>query len=215
MFDSDLERFAGIIGALARTFDREADEALLLGYKMGLDDLPIEDIEKAVATAMRTCDHLPAVIVLRKLTGEMTAKDRAVVAWGVFEQAVVRIGSNKSVEFDDPVIHATVRNHGGWERCCQLPESEFDKWLRKDFLATYTTLCSTGISEEAGQPLIGEHAMSNSMNGYHDHVKPPLRITTGLPPHKNLRLLGGRLSRPALAAPSTTDLTAAIGVEKP
>lgn len=214
MNNSDIDRFTSAIGGMARTLNSQADEALFYGYSMGLDDLPIEVIERAVITAMRTCSYMPTVVELRKLSGEVSSADRAIVAWGVFEGAVIQHGSYKSVCFDDPVIHATVRNHGGWERCCQLPESEFDKWLRQDFLKTYTALCSTGISHEAAQPLIGSHEANNRMNGYLDQVKPPLQITTGLPAHKNLRLIGGQPSRPALPAPSTTDLTAGIGEEK-
>ena len=198
MRDTDLERFGGMIAALARTFNTEADEALLLGYKMGLDDLPIEDIEASVATAMRTCDRLPPVIVLRKLTGESAADDRALVAWSVFQKAVVEHGFYTSVNFDDPVIHAAVRNCGGWLRCCELSGEEFNKWLRKDFLKAYTAFCSTGISREAAAPLIGFHDAGNAMNGYHDHIKPPLLIATGLPAHNNLRRLGGKPSQPAM-----------------
>jgi hypothetical protein len=213
MNDSDLERFAGIIGALTRTFDREADEALLFGFKMGLEDLSIESIESAVATAMRTCEHMPNVATLRRLTGEATTDDRAILAWAAFERAVVREGAYASVEFDDPVIHATIRNHGGWQRCCGLPCEEFDKWLRKDFLATYSALCSTGISREAGAPLIGICEASNRMNGFQEAVKAPRLITTGLPAHKNLRILGGPSPQPALLGHDTIALNAEIGKE--
>ncbi len=213
MKENDRPRFTELVAGMSRTFGQEADEATYDGYWLGLSDLTIEAIQTAVATAMRTCEHMPTVVALRKLTGEITTPGRALVAWGVFERAVVQHGADRSVEFDDPVIHAVVRNHGGWPRCCQLPVSEFDKWLRQDFLKTYTALCSTGISEEAGQPLIGEHDSSNAMNGYHKHIKPPLQITTGLPVHANLRRLGGPPTRPALSAPDTNQLTAEIGKE--
>lgn len=212
MTPEDRPRFVELISGMTRTFGREADEATFTGYEMGLGDLTIEAIEEAVMTAMRSHDHLPTVRALRRLTGELSAADRAIIAWGAFEKAVVEQGGYTSVKFDDPVIHATVRNHGGWPRCCQLPASEFDKWLRQDFVKTYTALCSTGISAEAGQPLIGEHDSSNAMNGYHKHVKRPLAIATGLPPHANLRRLGGPSTRPTMG---TSQLTAEIGKENP
>lgn len=210
----DIDRFTNAIGGLARTFNSQADEALFIGYKMGLDDLPIEAIETAVGAAMRTCEHMPTVVALRKLTGEASSDDRAVVAWSVFERTVVCEGAYTSVDFDDPVINAVVRSCGGWQRCCGLPEEEFDKWLRKDFLKAYTALSSAGISREAAAPLIGIHDAGNSMNGYHDHVKRPKLIATGLPAHANLRILGGDPSRPALPGPPKAALTAEIGTEK-
>lgn len=211
MFDTDRERFMGLIAGLSRTFGREADEATYTGYELGLGDLTIEAIQTAVGTAMRTCEYMPTVVALRKLTGEASTDDRAIMAWAAFEKAVVCEGAYTTVEFDDPVINATIRNHGGWQRCCGLPCEEFDKWLRKDFLATYAALCATGISAEASKPLLGIHDATNTMNGHHKAVKKPLLIATGLPAHKNLRILGTPSLKPAIEGPLIGDLTGDIG----
>lgn len=182
--DQEREQCVKLIAALARTFGRDADEATFTGYELGLSDVPLDRIQQAVVRAIRERKFMPTVAELRELAGELTADVRAVKAWDAFQRAVVRHGSYKSVDFDDPVINATVRNQGGWERVCGLPVSEFDKWLRKDFERCYTALCQAGVGPDAGAPLLGYHDRNNMANGFAEHVKPPLRITTDLPPHR-------------------------------
>jgi len=195
MIETDRPQFVLAMAAMAATFRREATEALLTGYWMGLNDLPVEDINQAVARAMRTKTFMPAVAELRELAGEMTVDQRAVKAWGAFEMAVKAHGGYASVDFDDQTINATIRNLGGWERLCELPASEFDKWLRKDFAKAYHGLASTRLSAEEAAPLIGEHDRTNRFNGFTGAIKPPLQITTGLPPRRIA------LPRPAASAP--------------
>lgn len=60
----------------------------------------------------------PADIV-RALEGTHT--DRALVAWGKALEAMQRVGSYRSVAFDDPAIHATVEDMGGWPKLCSEP----------------------------------------------------------------------------------------------
>lgn len=182
--DQDREQFVKLITALARTFGRDADEATFRGYELGLSDVPIDRIQQAVVRAIREKKFMPTVAELRELAGELTPDVRAVKAWDAFQNAVVAHGSYKSVDFDDPVINATVRNLGGWERVCGLPVDEFDKWLRRDFERCYQAFCQAGITSEAGAPLLGHHDRNNLTNGFVEHVKPPLRITTDLPPHR-------------------------------
>lgn len=182
--DQEREQCVKLIAAMARTFSRDADEATFTGYELGLSDVPLDRIKQAVVRAIRELKFMPTVAELRELAGELTADVRAVKAWDAFQKAVVRHGYYKSVDFDDPVINATVRNLGGWERVCDLPASEFDKWFRKDFERCYKAFCQAGIGPDAGAPLLGYHDRNNMAGGFIEHVKPPLRITTDLPPHR-------------------------------
>ena len=182
--DHDRVQFVKLITALARAFNRDADEATFTGYELGLSDVPLDRLQQAVVRAIRERKFMPTVAELRELAGELTPDVRAVKAWDAFQKAVVAHGSYVSVDFDDPVVNATVRNLGGWERVCGLPVSEFDKWLRKDFERCYTALCQAGIGPDAGSPLLGFFDRSNLSNGFDKHVKPPLRIATDLPPHR-------------------------------
>lgn len=203
--DHDRAEFVKLVTALARTFGRDADEATFTGYELGLSDVPIDRLKMAVVRAIRERKFMPTVAELRELAGELTPDVRAVKAWDAFQNAVVAHGSYVSVDFDDPVINATVRNLGGWERVCDLPVSEFDKWLRKDFDRVYKALCQAGIGPDAGAPLLGYHNRNNLAGGFGKHVKQPLRIATDLPPHRLGVERVSNESRPAkMLAPELT-----------
>lgn len=185
---NDAERFRNCITALAEAYRQKITPATLLGYEMGLDDLPISSIERAVRKAIRTCKFMPAAVELRELAGEIPASARAALAWAAFERGVMEQGGYRTVLFDDPLINATVRNLGGWMRVCELPASEFDKWLRKDFERVYNAYAASGVGREAMIPMCGICSQTNSGLGYEDY-NPPVLIETGLPAHPDVPLL--------------------------
>jgi hypothetical protein len=183
MLESDRAAFVVAIEALAATLRQETSQALFTGYWLGLKDLPLANVQAAVARALRQCKFMPSVSELRELAGEMRPDQRAVVAWDAFYGAVRTVGWYGSVRFDDPVIHATVRNLGGWCKVIERIEDEdsTDKWVRKDFERVYQALAETGIGAEQAQPLIGHANAQNALKGHHEFVEEPVLITTGLP----------------------------------
>lgn len=187
MLESERPEFAMQINALASSFRTEADEAMLEGYWIALSDLTLEAVRMAVARAIRECEHFPRGKELRELGGELGPQGRAVLAWMAASKAVKKIGAYQSVDFDDPVINATIRAMGGWERFIEVSPEDFDKWTRKDFEKIYLSLAQRPIGDEAGAPLIGIIDRTNGFGGY--EIKEPLRITTGLPP---LQITGAR-----------------------
>lgn len=180
----DLCRFRNAIAGMALTFRQTTPEALYDGYWMGLEDLSVEAVERAVTRAIRRCKFMPTVVELRQLSGEMTIEARAVKAWDAFNRAVSSHGYYHDVDFDDRVINATVRNLGGWEAVCSIEGAkEWDVWLRKRFIETYQVLADSGISPEAAMPMGGFFNRDNAFRGYLDALKPPALIECGLPPH--------------------------------
>lgn len=201
--DEEDEKFSGLITAMAATFGREADTAMMSGYEMGLGDLPIEAIARAVRTAIRTCKFMPTAAELRDLAGELSPQDRAIRAWDAFAGAVQRLGYYRSVDFDDATINATVRSLGGWERVCVIDDhKEFSTFLRKDFERIYISLYRGGISAEQAQPLIGYSQKENQLKGYGGQefngvkINQIERVVTGLPPARVA--IGGPREQPLL-----------------
>jgi len=181
MLKSEKVDFALVINSMAAMFRQEPTKALLHGYWLGLQDLDLKAVELAAVRAMRTKTFMPSVVELRELTGELTHGQRAMKAWAAFELAVVQHGGYASVTFDDSILTATIRNLGGWQRLCEMPTSEFQKWLRKDFERVYLGLLDTTLNAKDTTPLIGIHEQTNRFNSCREAVKPPLQITTGLP----------------------------------
>jgi hypothetical protein len=197
---TEMERFASLISALAAAKGRECDEAMLLGYEMGLDDLPVEEIERAVRESLRDRNpHMPAPGELREFAGDARPEDRAALAWEAVLRAIPSIGGYRSPDFDDPIINATVRSMGGWVALCDQTVEQQDRFTRAQFLKTYAGLTRTGISPELGAPLIGiaeKHNATHRLEGY-DASAP---IATGLPwAGKPVKRLGeGRQGVPLL-----------------
>lgn len=174
--------FVIIITALAEAFNRKATEPLLLGYWMGLGDLEFAAVEHAAARAMVECKFMPVPAELRQLAGGILPADRAALAWEAFIKALQLHGCYVSVDFDDKLINATVRNLGGWLQVDERLEQDGDIWVRKDFERVYQAFLRTGVSTSQALALGGIHESNNLLNGY--EVKSPCLVLTGLPPHR-------------------------------
>lgn len=182
----EIETRTGLIAALAAAYGKEADQPLLMAYNMALSDLPLTAINSAVHKAIRECKFMPTAPELRELAGVMRVDARAVLAWDAVKRAVSRQGGYRSITFDDPLINATVRNLGGWERFCETERGEqFDVWLRKEFERVYASLHRTGISHEMARPLCGIIDRTNATLPGDDkgHFQ---EAVTGLPAIKGL-----------------------------
>lgn len=178
--------FVEVIEALAATFGREPTQAMLTGYWMGLEDLELVAVKRAAAKAIASDKFMPVPAVMRELAGELSPKQRAVLAWGAFKSAVDTHGFYASVDFDDQTINATVRNLGGWMPTLDQMETEGDKWIRKDFERVYEAFAATGIGPDLARPLLGQHEQNNIQSGHHKAIKPPVLVITGLPVRKRI-----------------------------
>lgn len=72
--------------------------------------------------------------VVRQLSG--TATDKAMIAWGKVFDAAGRVGAYTDVVFDDPVIHATIEDLGGWPKFCRTETAELS-YLQHRFSESY------------------------------------------------------------------------------
>ena len=123
---------------------------------------------------------MPTPAELRELAGELTPKARAIIAWGVLSREAQR-GYYETVEFDDPIVNAAIRNIGGWEYVTTIDDKrEWESFVRQRFEAAYVALYQRGISIGQGAPLLGYHERENALSG-HDTSQPIRRIETGLP----------------------------------
>lgn len=177
MLDSDKTAFAEIMAGLAITFSADANRVLLQSYWAALQDLELADVRRAAGRALRELKFFPKPVELRELSGALSLDDRAAVAWGAFAKAAACVGAYSSVAFDDPLIHATVRNLGGWQALCAKPKEDFDVWVRKDFERTYAALAAAGVTAEQSAPLAGSHELHNGARGF--ACEAPARIAAG------------------------------------
>lgn len=199
---AERDRIVNCVTVLCEAVGRTATKATMLAYLVGTDGLSVEAIERATEMALRRPDKwMPSPGELAQLAGETSHSDRAVLAFQVLKTHCSRVGSFRSVDFDDPLINATVRNLGGWTRACEMPESEFDTWYRKDFCQVYEMFCRTGASPEMVQHLVGESEKSNRAHKFLEAAeRDVVKVATGLPwAGEPVNLLGGDAAKSALA----------------
>lgn len=188
------EGIGAAVALLAEAFNREATEVTYRAYIAGLEGLSVEQIVAGVNRALRECKFMPSPAEIRELSGELKAQDRAVKAWTAFEAAVMEHGGYRTVDFDDVVINATVRNLGGWEFVCDMSVREFENFLREKFLKAYTSLYAAGVGEEEAAPLRGTFDRENARHGHQPQQVQV--IVTGLPPSPRApRIAGSNLPR--------------------
>lgn len=131
-------RLAILVSTLAEAFRQTSSDAMMLAYDIGLRDLPLADIERAVMTAIRDSKFMPTVSELRRLAGVKTAESRAILAWNIVLDTVP-IGSYKHVDFEDKAINAAIRSMGGWPALLDRSGDDFYVWARKAFIEAYET----------------------------------------------------------------------------
>lgn len=209
MHSSERAEFVNVISAMAATFGREGSEALLTGYWMGLSDLSVQAVKSAAHAAIHHCKFMPVPAELRQLAGELLPADRAVKAWQAVIAAVRRHGYYQTVDFDDPLTNATLRNlWHDWSAFDDALEAQDEHWLRKEFERVYQSLVRSSVNADAARPLVGWFEKTNRMNGHIEAVRPPVRIACDLPPCK---VLGGQ-SRPARITGEVSRLASPVGV---
>ena len=186
---SDRKRCLGLISALAATFGKEVDEAMLMGFDLGLSDLPPDDVERAVRRAIRECKFLPTVRELRELAGEMPVESRAVIAWGEVRRAISREGGYRTVSFSDGACNAAIRQMGGWARICQYTTDEIDRVVGPQFKKSYAALTQFGFSGELAAPLPGLIAADNAGKGAEEWNPAIAYVETGTTNGKPVKVI--------------------------
>lgn len=164
------------------------DEQVQAWYVM-LQDLTAEELQRGIVTTIRTHEYagFPPIGTIRKNAvgrdqAALSVEDRAIVAWGAIKRSVAIHGAYATVQFDDPIVTATVMELGGWVRFCDCEAGEpFDVWLRKEFERTYTALMAAGVTAERTQPLAGICDATNSATGHSDR-EAVRQVDTGLSP---------------------------------
>ena len=192
MNELDRRGFSNVMQLLAVTYDKEATVDLIEAYWAALKDLPLDDIKRSASQAMRRLEWMPKPAQLRKLAGDVEPDHRAAIAWEVVRKALNQHGTYRSVDFDDPVINATIRNLGGWIELGQKDSKDFDVWTRKEFERIYQAIYASGVTEEASAYLTGKTEHENA--GRYE-VEPPVKVRLSLPPPNVKRLSSGTVPK--------------------
>lgn len=138
MNEIDKARFQQHLTGVMSFYRQDASPFALSVWWLACKAFDFEQVSKALTGHAMDPDRgqfapKPADIV-RQLGG--TSTDKAAVAWGKAYEAAARVGAYTDVVFDDPVIHATIQDLGGWVKFCRT-ETEELSYLQHRFTESY------------------------------------------------------------------------------
>lgn len=111
-------------------------------YFLALSNLTAEQLNNAFISMIRNrvYKNFPQVAEIIQYalgTNENTLNSRIVIAKETLKKAIMKYGSYASVQFEDLGIHAVIDSLGGWQKLCNMAESEFQKFMTFEFQKVY------------------------------------------------------------------------------
>jgi len=180
MTDADAERFDAGMRALGETFQKEPTAFQQEIYFQTLQDLTVEQFEKACIQIIKTrtiTGTFPLVAEIREAVkgGEESVEARIAIAWDMLMYAVERHGHYDSVRFDDPIIHTILKSWGGWLQWSGTVTNDELKWARKDFEKLYRAYATLEVRPD--NYCIGAIEHENGLAGFSEFSGPVIAIS--------------------------------------
>lgn len=153
--------FAECVALLCASVGKEMTLEQSKAWYAMLGDLRVEQLKAGIIATIRsyTFAGFPPIGVIRDncgaKSGTIATKDRPTLAWGEVRRQISRCGYMDSPKFDDQIIHATIRQLGGWVALCDSTSEDL-VWREKDFLRTYAALMPLNLPDEQTVRLAGE-----------------------------------------------------------
>lgn len=138
MRDSEKLKFGETLTDVMGFYKQDLSPFALSVWWQACQSFDFEQVAKALTAHAMDPDRgqfppKPADIV-RQLAGTRT--DKAMIAWGKAIDAASRVGAYTDVVFDDPAIHATIEDLGGWPKFCRTETAELS-YLQHRFSESY------------------------------------------------------------------------------
>ena len=158
MNPSEKPEFAKLITDVLGYYRQDASSFTLSLWWQACQGFEVAQVSKALSGHAMDAErgvYAPKVAdVVRVLAGTMT--DRAALAWGKVLGAMSAVGAYSDVVFDDPAIHATVEDLGGWVKVCRGETAELG-CLQHQFCQLHKAYTAQGKFEYQRR-LIGERS---------------------------------------------------------
>ena len=138
METTDKKRFVELITGLAQTFITDISLTDIENYWLFLRNYSLADFEKAVVNYCRSPEGHRFMPKPGELIAalEGNALQQAQQAWTKVMNAIRRIGGDKTLVFDDALIHAIIDDMGGWVRLCEMQIKD-EPFKQREFEGRY------------------------------------------------------------------------------
>lgn len=162
MTKKDMPEFIKILTGLAAMFDRPLTALIRDMYFTALSGLTIEQINTAGNQLARTATFFPKPVdFINAIQGNI--ETATIGAWEKVLKAKSKAGQYQSVQFNDPVIHSTIKLMGGWVSLCRLEGHDDEKWQRIEFEKIYKAM--QGLNKDHPVYLPGLSEIDNEARG--------------------------------------------------
>lgn len=145
MRPSDKPDFYGLISDVLGYYGKSASDFTLQVWWQACQNFEMEQVSKALSAHAADAEHgqfAPKVAdLVRILQGTNT--DRALLAWGKVLEAISAVGAYQDVVFDDPAIHASISDCGGWTKICRGDMAELS-YVQHRFCQSHKAYTSRG-----------------------------------------------------------------------
>lgn len=185
MDDKEKPEFGARILAIGLLYEKQITKVVIDLYWTALRDLELAEIEKALQTHMRDPDKGRFMPKPADLRGHVCKPEKtSIIAWSQVEDAYCRYNYYATVQFEDGVINAVIKDMGGWPWFCGQNLDE--PWTQKEFERRYNAYKAAGV--QLHEPLCGHFEIENRSKGYLEHIPDTVLIGDGgrrtmLPPH--------------------------------
>lgn len=145
MRDFEKSNFAGLLTDVMAYYGKDTSPFMLDLWWDACKDFTFEQIAKALNSHAKDPErgvYAPKVAdLVRVLSGTHT--DRALLAWGKVMDAIGAVGAYQDVCFDDPAIHASISDCGGWMKVCRSDMAELS-YLQHRFCQSHKAYVGRG-----------------------------------------------------------------------
>jgi hypothetical protein len=166
MQDSDKSEFMAMLEGIFLSYGKDINISVYRIWWGAVRQFSIEEIDKAFNAHVMNPEsgqYLPKPAdIIKHLKGTNT--DRAAIAWSRVIRAIEIIGPYQTIAFDDPVIHAVIRDMDGWVKLNSITDAE-SPFVANDFKNRYRAYLTTGLLEYPGK-MLGISDGENMRNGY-------------------------------------------------
>ena len=181
MIDQDKQSFKELMVGVGELYNKEITKPLMRIYFQALANHSLADVERGLSAHTMDAKHgsffpKPADIVRHLQTGDLSAENKAVLAWAQVVREMRVNGSYGSLKLDDKQAVAAVKSIGSWQQLCSSTEKEL-VWKKKEFISLYETYEKTPLellpSSLPGRVALVEHKKEQSagMKNLIDGVK--------------------------------------------
>jgi hypothetical protein len=167
-----------VMAGLAEVYEKELTAGLIQVYTAALQDLTIEDLQRAAGRHLNDATRgqfWPKPADLR-FQAQGDTQLVSIRAWNKAIEAAERHGSLETVVFDDPAIQVTIRQMGGWVHFCARTTDQDTHWIERDFREQYAAVQNANSWSEKLPRLEGTVERDNRRRGFLNAIPEPKLI---------------------------------------